>query len=156
MAQVRTRKIDSIKNFDEPQLLRSIVFQLRETNDIERICFILDNITTKNLHLLDQLNHNLNLPKVFAGIVAKYCKGDLGIDQSEVTSYCLFHNRILRYVNRFICNESEKNVNIKANLLKTDMILSLGQILEEGTLNIMQNVVNIDDRETHEREYFLK
>jgi hypothetical protein len=101
MAQVVSAKVDSAtRSFDEPHALRSVLFQLRETTDIERICFLLDNLVTKNLHTIDALNQKLALPHALENVIVRYCNGDLGIDQSQVTRYCIFHNRVCAYLVR--------------------------------------------------------
>lgn len=65
---------------------------------------MLNNIVSKNDDKLDLLNkHKLN--EVILNILNRYCSGELGIDQSDVTKYCIFHNRLFKYFNKIVTNQ---------------------------------------------------
>ena len=78
-------------------------------------------------------------------IMEKYCNGELGIDCSSMTKYCVFHNRILKLIERGVNNE-----NIISSLIQNNFVNNLCQFLEEGVLNIITNINNMDIAENDE------
>jgi len=132
---------------EEPQSLPSQLFQLRESLDLERITFLLNDLLQKNPEVLIK-NRFLN---TLINIIERYSKGELGIDSSYLTKYCIFQNKILKYFFQNLDNEQILN-----ELIKADCVNSLAQIIQEGILNIVQNTINFDENEIIEKEYFLK
>ena len=80
-----------------------------------------------------------------------YCQGKLGIDSSNVTKMCIFHNRLLKYFNIISRNE-----NVMNSLLKKKFIKKISQILEEGILNCVQNIINGSLTDFLEQNLFFK
>lgn len=132
---------------EEPQSLASQLFQLKESLDLERITYILTDLTEKNI---DLMKRNRFFSTVIS-IMERYSKGELGIDSSYLTKYCIFHNKILKFFYQNLENENTLN-----ELIKNDSVQPLSQIIQEGILNIMQNTIDFDYNEQEERELFLK
>lgn len=105
-----------------------------------------------NLNLLDELD-SIGLPQIVAKLLYKYSEGDFGIDFSEVTQYCVFHNRILKYILRLIQLDDASAVT---PILSPETAPALLQIIEEGILNILKNTVNLDTKEKYEKELFIR
>lgn len=145
-------KFNKINVSGDAQGLRSVIFQLKETSDIERITFILDNLTGKNLVYLEDMQ-SLEIYRAIERIVQKYCNGELGIDVSPITQYCVFHNRLFKYFLKSLQGGSQK---AKQYLLQDKLLEQATQILEEGSLNTIQNTINLDQLEIDEQYSFLK
>lgn len=143
---------DSIEIFqrfrlEEPQSVSSQLFQLRESLDLERVTFILTEIMKKNE---GEFTNKSGLFNAILGIIKRYSQGELGIDNSYLTKYCVFHNRILQYF--FINLNDEK---IFSELINRNSVGALAQIIQEGVLNIIQNIICFECQEMKERETFL-
>lgn len=94
------------------------------------------------------------MPKVVTNLLNKYSEGEFGIDFSEVTQYCVFHNRILKYLLRWF--PLSATASSASPVLAPESTAALLQIIEEGVLNILKNTVNLDTKEKYEKELFLK
>jgi hypothetical protein len=69
---------------------------LNESQDIERVTFILNQVSQLDVGTLQKLNKH----RLFESIqrcMQKYCEGAYGIDQSYLTKFCIFHNRLFKY-----------------------------------------------------------
>jgi hypothetical protein len=77
-------------------LLSSVEFQLRESFDIERLCFILDLFMNRSPTLFESMRQRGFGEMLFSTIVYKYCNGDYGIDNSDLTRFCVFHSLIFK------------------------------------------------------------
>lgn len=132
---------------EETQSFPSQIFQLRESLDLERITYILNELLLKPPEFLKKSQFINTLIHV----MARYSKGELGIDSSYLTKYCIFHNRVLKYFFQNIEDEQ-----ILTEIVRSEAVSPLSQILQEGILNIMQNTINFDNNEPSEKEMFLK
>ena len=132
---------------EETQSLPSQIFQMRESLDLERITYILNELLQKPPEYLKKAQFMTCLSHV----MTRYSKGELGIDSSHLTKYCIFHNRVLKYFFHHIEEEAMLN-----EVVRLEAVGPLSQILQEGILNIMQNIIGFDNNELGEKEMFLK
>ncbi|CAD8043798.1 unnamed protein product [Paramecium primaurelia] len=102
----------------------SIIFQMKETNEIDRICFYLDYTLCKNQILLKSIKPTIQI------IIDKYYDGLYGQDQSEFTKYCVFHTLLGQTI-----------LNIQQ--FDNTTIQKIFVIFEEGILNWIQNLVQM-------------
>lgn len=130
-----------------PQNLNSQMFQLRESLDLERITYILTDFSLKNQELL----HKNNLFPSLNRLMMRYTRGELGIDASFLTKFCVFHNKLLHFF-----MTSAENEKIIAELLRNSCLENLSLIIQEGVLNIVQNSINFENSEEVEKEQFLR
>jgi len=68
---------------------------LKESSDIERICAILDSLVNKANEFGQQKRKLLEI--IFDIVIPKYCSGDYGIDESDLTKYCVLHTLIMKF-----------------------------------------------------------
>jgi len=123
------------KTFDQPPSLRVCLFQLSESNDLERVTFLLQTITRFPKDEFDKLKKSGITQKVIK-VLQKYCNGDYEFDQ-EITKlgsfqYCLIQSLIS-------LSGSFKDFD---ELLEGDVFGMLGQIVEEGLIYIYDKSVN--------------
>ncbi|CAD8136976.1 unnamed protein product [Paramecium pentaurelia] len=105
----------------------SIIFQMKETNEIDRICFYLDYTLCKNQILLKSIKPTIQI------IIDKYYDGLYGQDQSEFTKYCVFHTLLGQTI-----------LNIQQ--FDNTTIQKIFVIFEEGILNWIQNLVQMSPK----------
>jgi len=133
------------RKFEKPSSLKTCLFQLSESNDIDRIVFLLDDILNSHLGKLDYLTTS-NFPKILTKLILKYANGDFGFENSDNTKYCIFQNRLIK---------SFLTINYHNNDLIFDIgsevINGLAQIIEECCMYIVENISNYDKK--HEYEY---
>lgn len=132
---------------EAPQNLTSQMFQLRESLDLERITYILMDLSGKNLEIL----HKNNLFPSLNKLMRRYTRGELGIDASFLTKFCVFHNKLLSFFMKTVENEK-----IVAELLKNECLENFSLIIQEGVLNIVQNSINFEENEEVEKQQFLR
>ncbi|CAD8049639.1 unnamed protein product [Paramecium primaurelia] len=108
----------------------SVIFQMKETNEIDRICFYLDYTLQKNQILLKSIKPTIQT------IIDKYYDGQYGLDQSELTKYCIFHTLLCQTV-----------LNIQQ--LDNNTIQKIFVIIEEGILNWIQSLVQMSNKQIY-------
>ena len=132
--------------FERPASMKTCLFQLNETNDLNRITFLLDSITNQYLDRVEQLCKSGFL-KSLTNIIDKYCNGDFGFDNIESTKYCIFQNRLFQSL---LALFEFNNLTLSKEFFK-DSLNQIAQIIEEGLIYIVQNVTDLD--RTYEYEY---
>ncbi|CAK55671.1 unnamed protein product (macronuclear) [Paramecium tetraurelia] len=108
----------------------SIIFQMKETNEIDRICFYLDYTLCKNQMLLKSIKPTIQT------IIEKYYDGQYGLGQSELTKYCVFHTLLGQTI-----------LNIQQ--FDTTTIQKIFVIFEEGILNWIQSLVQMSPKQIY-------
>jgi hypothetical protein len=131
--------------FEKPLSVKTCLFQLNESNDINRIVFLLDNIINSYFSKILQ-SYSYNLFSIISKIIHRYSNGDFGFDNNDNTKYCVLQNRLLKCLLALIESKPELVHEIDAETINL-----LSQILEECCLYIIQNVSNYDRK--HEYEY---
>ncbi|CAD8048904.1 unnamed protein product [Paramecium sonneborni] len=108
----------------------SVIFQMKETNEIDRICFYLDYTLCKNQILLKSIKPTIQT------IIDKYYDGQYGLDQSELTKYCVFHTLL-----------GQTALNIQQ--FDNTTIQKIFVIFEEGILNWIQSLVQMSHKQIY-------
>lgn len=68
-------------NFEKPTSTRMCLFQLSESNDINRVTMILETLGNRSKETLQQMRKRYNLNSKLVGILKKYCNAEYGFDQ---------------------------------------------------------------------------
>ena len=68
---------------DRPTSTRMCLFQLTESNDLNRVTLILDTLSLRSKETLTQMRKKYNLSQKIIHILKKYCNGDYGFDQQS-------------------------------------------------------------------------
>jgi len=142
-----TMAVKTSVNFEKPFSVKTCLFQLNESNDINRIVFLLDNIINSHFAKILQ-SYSYNLFSIISKIIQRYSNGDFGFDNNENTKYCILQNRLLKCLLALIESKPEL-----VNEIDVETINLLSQIMEECCLYIIQNLSNSDRK--HEYEYKL-
>ena len=71
---------EELNTYERPTSLRMCLFQLSESNDINRVTIILDTLTTKSKDTLQQMRKKYNLNHKVISILKKYCNAEYGFD----------------------------------------------------------------------------
>lgn len=131
--------------FEKPLSIKTSLFQLNESNDINRIVFLLDNLISSHLSKILQSHFN-NFFNILTKILSKYSNGDFGFDNNENSKYCILQNRLFKCILACL----EHNVDLPSQI-DPEIINIISQIMEECCLYIIQNLTNYDRK--HEFEY---
>ena len=79
-------------------LINSIEFQLRESKDLERICYLLDLIINRSAPLYEIMEARrleiLTIDSIIPNYMDKY------YDESNAAKHCLFHTMIFMLINK--------------------------------------------------------
>lgn len=134
------------RKFEKPSSLKTCLFQLSESNDIDRIVFLLDDILNTHLGKLDYLTTS-NFPRILTKLILKYANGDFGFENSDNTKYCIFQNRMIKSLLTIIYHNSD----LIFDIISSEVINGLAQIIEECCMYIVENISNYDKK--HEYEY---
>ena len=135
ISEIENNEICLAKTFDQPPSLRVCLFQLAESNDLERVTFILQTISKYPQEELLLMRKSGIVRKVIK-VLQKYCNGDYGFDQ-EISKlgnfqYCMVHCLIA-------LSESFTEFD---EFLKEGVITMLGQIVEESFIYIYDKTIN--------------
>jgi len=132
------------RRFERPGSLKTCLFQLSESNDIDRIVFLLEDILSTHLSKLDYLV-NSNFPKILTKIIFRYANGDFGFENNDNTKYCIFQNRLMKSLLTLVNHNPNMIFEINPETLN-----ALAQIIEECCMYIIENISNSDKKYEHE------
>lgn len=132
------------RRFEKPSSLKTCLFQLSESNDIDRVVFLLDDILNSYLNKIDHLS-NSGFLKVVKKLVFRYSNGDFGFENNDNTRYCVFQNRILKSLLVLFGYNPTLVYEVEPEFLN-----ALAQIIEECCMYIIENISNSDRRYEHE------
>lgn len=133
------------RKFEKPSSLKTCLFQLSESNDIDRVVFLLDDILNSHMGKLDYLTTS-NFPKILMKVILRYANGDFGFENSDNVKYCIFQNRMIKSLLAIIYHNQDLIFDISSEVLS-----ALAQIIEECCMYIVENISNYDKK--HEYEY---
>ncbi len=128
-------EISFVRNFDQPPSLRVCVFQLSESNDLERVTFILQTISKYSKGELQLLKKSAIVAKVVK-VLQKYCNGEYGFDQ-EIAKLGIFQY----CVTRCLIALSDNLVDFM-DLVQSNALTMLGQIVEEALIYVYDKTIN--------------
>jgi len=123
------------KSFDQPPSLRVCIFQLSESNDLERVTFILQSIAKypkTDLVSLKKSGINSKIIKV----IQKYCNGDYGFDQ-DIAKLGSFQYCIIKCL--IVLSDTFLDF---VEFLQNGVFSMLGQICEEAIIYIYDKTIN--------------
>lgn len=124
----KTLSITADGTYDKPVSLRVCMFQLSESNNLERVTNVLSNLCTYSTSTLFTLCQKYSLNQKLLQILQKYCQGSYGFDlptsQSGVFQYT-YHNLIAKT----FCNH-----HLIEGLCNSDFFDLYGQLIEEALI----------------------
>eukprot|EP00826_Nyctotherus_ovalis_P020003 TRINITY_DN16243_c0_g2_i2.p1 TRINITY_DN16243_c0_g2~~TRINITY_DN16243_c0_g2_i2.p1 ORF type:complete len:408 (-),score=128.39 TRINITY_DN16243_c0_g2_i2:52-1275(-) len=132
---VQETEVALTKTFDQPPSLRVCLFQLAESNDLERVTFLLQTIAQFGGEESAALQKSGVRQKVVR-VVHKYCNGDYEFDQ-EVTKLGSFQYCLLQCL--ISLSESFKDFD---EFLAGGIFGMLGQIAEEAFIYTYDKAIN--------------
>lgn len=132
-------------HYEKPTNLKTSLFQLNETNDIQRVSFLLQYIIEE---LIDkgELLARYRFFDVVVNLINKYSNGDYGFDNTMDVKYCIFQNRLFKVLVALFKHDERNLMNFSV-----ESINKISQIAEECCLYIVQNIASFD--KSHEFEY---
>lgn len=136
----------SERRFERPSSLKTCLFQLSESNDIDRIVFLLEDILSTHLNKLDYLVTS-NFPKILTKIILRYANGDFGFENNDNTKYCIFQNRLMKSLLTLVGHDPNMIFEISPDVLN-----ALAQVIEECCMFIIENISNSDKKYQHEHQ----
>ena len=123
------------QSFNRPSSLKTCLFQLSESHDLERITFILETISNTSKNEILKLNKSHLVHKLL-NIMGKYCHGDFGFE-AEVSKLGLFQY----FLTRALIVTSEQFLDF-IEYMQADCVQMLSQIMEEAVIFVFDGVVN--------------
>jgi len=121
-------KLNPASYFDKPMSLRVCMFQLSESNNLERITNVLQNLCKYSKDSLYKLWDKYELDLKLIQIIQKYCNGDYGFDL-EVSKQGSFQVSYIKAVTKTFSNDV-----LVENLANSDFFELYGQIIEEALI----------------------
>ena len=129
-------EVSLTKCFDQPPSLRVCIFQLSESNDLERVTFILQSIGKYSKPDLISLKKAGLVAKI-TKVIQKYCNGDYGFDQ-DVSKLGNFQYCVVKA----LITLSDSFLDF-VEFLQGGVFTMLGQIVEEAFIYIYDKTVNM-------------
>ena len=123
------------QSFNRPSSLKTCLFQLAESHDLERITFILETISTTSKSQILKLNKS-HLTRKLLNIMTKYCHGDFGFE-SEVSKLGLFQY----FLSRALIATSEQFLDF-IEYMEGESVQMLTQMMEEAVIFAFDGSVN--------------
>jgi hypothetical protein len=120
---------------------KTLLFQLNESNNIEKVMSILLLMSTKDSELLKIANAS-ELSRILVSIVSKYVDGYYGYDTKEtpLISHAIFHHVLLG----LFCKLGDiQRVELTRCLNSERFLVKLGLIIEDGASHIVENYFNL-------------
>lgn len=143
---------------DDSFNVKSLLFQLSESKDIERVTYLFDLILTRFSDKFDEFargspSSSQYLPRLLSGIIMKYCDGDFGFENSDSTKFCLFQGRLFALLNKLLSDYDEVRTSV---LLGKDFFDNITQVNEEAFVYILQAVSERNLLEKYEIDRHLE
>eukprot|EP00347_Sterkiella_histriomuscorum_P004034 403361997 len=125
---IETRDFKSNQQNDKPFSTRMCLFQLTESNDINRVTLILQTLSMKSKETLNQLSKKYDFGTKLMNVLKKYCNAEYGFEQTSSRSGTFQYNLIKLF--------SILSVDQKVFLeqMQQQSIEFLSQIIEEGVI----------------------
>lgn len=120
---------------------KTLLFQLNESNNIEKVVSILLMMSNRDSELL-KLANSSDLSRILVSIIDKYIDGFYGYDTTStpLISYSLFHQVLLG----LFCKLGEiQRVELTRALNSDRFLVKLGLIIEDGSSHIIENYFNL-------------
>ncbi|CAI2359357.1 unnamed protein product [Moneuplotes crassus] len=129
---------DQESTFERPMSMRVCMFQINESNNLERITNLLQNLHSFSSENLFKLAHKYDLDQKLIRIIQKYCNGDYGFDLN-VSKIGSFQRNYFRVIMKTFTTEV-----LVDKLADSDFFELYGQLIQEALIFAYDYTFKID------------
>ncbi|CDW88620.1 UNKNOWN [Stylonychia lemnae] len=130
------KQYDSKTGAEKPLSTRMCLFQLTESNDINRVTQILQTLSQKSKETLNQLKRKYNFTSKLTNVLRKYCNAEYGFDQIS-SRHGTFQYNLSKL---FIILSSDYVVFLEC--LQHQTLDFMSQLIEEGVIYAYEDAIS--------------
>jgi hypothetical protein len=135
--------------YEKPGTIKTCLFQLNESNDMNRIVFLLETVLGSQFSK-ELLANVVNLFGILKKMIKRYSNGDFRFDNNENTKYCVFQNKLMKCFLMVLELKQELIFDIEPEIIGL-----FSQVMEECCLYIIENLSNYDKKNDYEYKLFF-